>query len=203
MFTVAASGKRSRRTVERTKGGTAKGAIVFTRRVSGEISSLFGQYRRQTIWLTLISYGVVLLLLAMRYGVSGGLLVMAPPVIAAIASLSVLGFLGEPISLFNVMALLLVLGIGVDYALFFRETGVENPSTLLAIALSSLTTLLAFGLLALSATTAVHAFGLTIVGILVAFLLSPVAGWKVNKSRPDPAAAARQPIGSAEGGEGQ
>lgn len=151
---------------------------------AGRISNLFGKYRRQTIWLTLISYGLVMLLLFVRYGVSGGLLVMAPPVIAAIASLSVLGFLGEPISLFNVMALLLVLGIGVDYGLFFRETGVNNPATLLAIALSSLTTLLAFGLLALSSTTAVHAFGLTIlVGILVAFLLSPMAGWNSGSMR--------------------
>ncbi len=81
------------------------------------------------------------------------------------------------------MALLLVLGIGVDYALFFRETGLDNPATLLAIALSSLTTLLAFGLLALSATTAIHAFGQTIlVGILVAFLLSPMAGWNNGTS---------------------
>jgi predicted exporter len=48
---------------------------------------------------------------------------------------------------------------------------------LLAIALSSLTTLLAFGILAFSSTAAIHAFGLTIlIGILVAFLLSPMAG---------------------------
>ena len=145
---------------------------------AGDISSLFGQYRSQTIWLTLLSYGAVTLLLMTRYGIRGGLTVIAPPIIAAIASLSVLGFLGESISLFNVMALLVVLGIGVDYALFFRETGAENPATLLAITLSSLTTLLAFGLLAFSATTAIHAFGLTIlIGILVAFLLSPMAGW--------------------------
>jgi predicted exporter len=49
---------------------------------------------------------------------------------------------------------------------------------LLAIALSSVTTLLAFGLLAFSATTAIHAFGLTVlVGIFSAFLLSPMSGW--------------------------
>lgn len=149
---------------------------------AGEVSDLFREYRRQTIWLTLISYGAVLLLLLVRYGLIGGLLVMASPAIAAIASLGVLGWLGEPINLFNVMGLLLVLGIGIDYALFFRETGAGNPSTLLAIALSSITTLLAFGLLALSVTTAIHSFGLTIlIGISVAFLLSPMAGWKLRQ----------------------
>jgi len=145
---------------------------------AGDISELFGQYRRQTIWLTLFSYGVVLLILILRYGAVGGLLVIAPPAIAAFVTLGALGFVGVPISLFNVMALLLVLGIGVDYSLFFRETGADNPTTLLAIALSSVTTLLAFGLLAFSATTAIHAFGLTVlVGIFAAFLLSPMSGW--------------------------
>lgn len=145
---------------------------------AGDVSDLFAKYRRQSVWLTLLSYGVVTLILIHRYGLRGGLAVLAAPIIAAFASLGVLGLLGEPISLFNVMALLLVLGIGVDYALFFRETGADHPSTLLAIALSSVTTLLAFGLLAFSATAAIHAFGLTIlVGILVAFVLSPMAGF--------------------------
>ncbi len=154
---------------------------------AGEISTLFGRYRLQTIWLTLFSYVAVLLLLILRYGVKGGAMVMLPPAIAAITSLAVLGLFGEPISMFNVMALLLVLGIGVDYALFYRETGVENPETLLAIAMSLLTTLLAFGLLSLSATAAIHSFGLTIlVGISVAFLLSPLAGVKFGTERAIP-----------------
>jgi predicted exporter len=144
---------------------------------AGEVSNLFAKYRIQTMWLTLLSYGVVTLILVFRYGLRGGLAVLAAPITAAFASFGVLGLAGEPISLFNIMALLLVLGIGVDYALFFRETGMDHPSTLLAIALSSTTTLLAFGLLAFSSTTAIHAFGLTVlIGILVAFLLSPMAG---------------------------
>ncbi len=113
----------------------------------------------------------------------GGLAVITPPVLAAFASLGVLGLLGQSISLFNVMALLLVLGIGVDYGLFFRETGTVHASTFLAIAMSALTTLLAFGLLAFSRTAAISAFGLTIlIGICVAFLLSPMAGARVPRN---------------------
>lgn len=144
---------------------------------AGQISHLFGEYRVQTIWLTLGSYLVVVLLLIFRYGIRNGLLVMTAPAIAAFASLAVLGYVGEPLSFFNIMGLLLVLGIGVDYSLFFKESGGDNPSTLLAIALSCFTTLLAFGLLAFSDTTAIHAFGLTIlIGIFVAFVLSPLSG---------------------------
>lgn len=143
----------------------------------GDLSRLFGESRRQAGILTLVSYLFVGFVLLLRYGVRGGLAVMVAPLAAAGTSLGVQGLLGEPLSLFNVLALLLVLGIGVDYGIFFRETGAESPSTLVAIALSSITTLLAFGLLALSETTAVHAFGLTVlIGITVAFLLAPTAG---------------------------
>ena len=143
----------------------------------GRLSDIFGDIRHQAGWLILASYAFVSMLLLVRYGLRGGLAVMLAPTIAAITSIGIQGLIGEPLSLFNVLAVLLVLGIGVDYGIFYRETGAASPSTLVAIALSSITTLLAFGLLALSATTAVHAFGLTIlIGIGIAFLLSPLAG---------------------------
>jgi predicted exporter len=151
----------------------------------GALSALFAEHRRSTVALTLAACVAVTGLLQSRYGLRGGLLAMAPPFAAAFVSLGVLGLLGEPISLFNIMALLLVLGFGVDYALFFRETGIESDTTLLAIALSAITTILAFGLLAFSATAAIHAFGLTItIGIATAFLLSPLAGLGVAERRP-------------------
>lgn len=150
---------------------------IHFRDPAGEVSELFAKYRHQTVWLTLISYFIVMLIIIFRYGARSGMAVLFAPVIAAFSSLGVLGLLGEPISLFNIMALLLVLGIGVDYSLFFKESGAAHPSTFVAIALSSITTLLAFGLLAFSSTEGIHGFGLTItIGILVAFLLSPMAG---------------------------
>jgi predicted exporter len=148
------------------------------------LSALFAEHRRTSVALTLAAYLVVTVLLQIRYGPRGGLVAMTPPLLAAIATLGLLGLLGQPISLFNVMALLLVLGIGVDYALFFRETGVASDATILAIALSAITTILAFGLLAFSATAAIHAFGLTVmIGISVAFLLSPIAGAGIRDRR--------------------
>ena len=65
-----------------------------------------------------------------------------------------------PVTLFNVIALLLVLGIGVGYDLFIRQDGVENASTLLAIAPSAMITILVFGLLAFSDTVAIHVLGI-------------------------------------------
>jgi predicted exporter len=142
-----------------------------------DLSELFAQHRRTTTILTLASYALVTLILQIRYGFRGGLIVMAAPALAAVASLGVLGLLGQPLSLFNVMALLLVLGISVDYGLFYRETGAKSESTMLAIMLSAVTTILSFGLLAFSSTAAIQAFGLTVmIGIGVAVLVSPLAG---------------------------
>jgi predicted exporter len=82
------------------------------------------------------------------------------------------------------------LGIGVDDAIFFfmadkaqDEDHDKRVSTSLAVTLSALTTLLAFGLLAVSATEIVHAFGFTVaVGILTALVFSPLVGHRERKS---------------------
>jgi len=90
---------------------------------------------------------------------------------------------GGTFSLFHIMALILVLGISVDYGIFFRESGPESATTLLAVVLSALTTILAFGLLAFSSTAAIQAFGTTIfIGIAISLLVSPVAGVSLRGS---------------------
>ena len=139
---------------------------------------LFEQYRQQIIQLTSMSYIFVLLLLIVRYGARGGIAVMLSPVLAACVSIGAAGWLAEPLTLFHVMALLLILGIGVDYSIFFRETKGSNITTTLAVALSAITTILSFGLLAFSKTQAIHAFGLIVmIGIMIAFLTSPLGNW--------------------------
>ena len=73
------------------------------------------------------------------------------------------------------MALILVLGIGIDFTLFLAEASGDLQSTMFAISLSALTTMLSFGLLSLSSTYAVHSFGITVLlGIAIAYLLSPL-----------------------------
>ncbi|POB71551.1 hypothetical protein CRN59_03455, partial [Vibrio vulnificus] len=89
------------------------------------------------------------------------LTMMLPCVIACIAGLAVSVVTGSSLNLFSLLALVLVIGIGIDYTLFFAEQQ-GSHSTLLAVTLSAITTLLSFGLLALSATHAIHSFGLTV-----------------------------------------
>lgn len=143
-----------------------------------EISSIFKQFREHISWLLVGAYLLISLLLMCRYPFKQALLVIIPPFIAACVGLAVTSIVGIPITIFNLLALILILGIGIDYTLFFAEqkTQLNNPNTLLAITLSAITTVLSFGLLALSETQAIHGFGITVLsGIVVAWLLAPLA----------------------------
>lgn len=136
---------------------------------------LLRHYRHSAVGLLLLAYGVIALLLARRYGGLGALMVILPPALASVLALGFVSLLGQALNVFHMMALLLVLGIGIDYTLFLREAHTAQLGTRLAIALSTLTTVLSFGLLALSATAAIHSFGLTVLlGIFLAYLLAPL-----------------------------
>ena len=146
---------------------------------AGDLSALFARYRVRASWLLVGAYGLVFMGLGLKFGWRNGLTIISVPVVAALASLAMLGWFNQLFSLFNLFALLLVLGIGIDDAVFFFMATDKRNSTSLAVTLSALTTLLAFGLLAISSTEIVHAFGFTIAtGILTALMGAPLIGFK-------------------------
>jgi predicted exporter len=146
---------------------------------ASQLSSLFERYRAGASVLLVAAYGIVLIGLGCKFGWRNALAIMAVPVLATAVSLAMLGWFDQLFSLFNLFALLLVLGIGVDYGIFFFMAGDKRFSTALAVTLSAITTLLSFGLLAVSSTAIVHAFGFTVAaGILTALLLAPLVGIK-------------------------
>jgi predicted exporter len=140
----------------------------------GEISLVLGRYRRTMGWVVLFSYLVVFGLLYPRYR-SATWHVLAPTALASIATLALLGIAGQNFQLFHVLALMLLLGVGVDYGIFLHEhPSHRDPIAWLAVGLSALSTLLSFGLLSLSQTPALRAFGLTmLIGTVALWLIVP------------------------------
>jgi predicted exporter len=137
------------------------------------ISALLGEYRVQITGWVLLAYLIVLIALALRYRFELWRIVL-PPLAASIITLAILVELQQGINLFHLMALILVLGIGLDMGIFLAETA-EAAHTWLAVSLSALTSLLAFGLLAVSATPVLHHFGLTVaLGLSLVWLLAPM-----------------------------
>jgi predicted exporter len=141
-----------------------------------QFSALLGKYRIRAVMLLVASALLMLPLLVWRYGLRNGLKVLLPTALAVILAPAVRGLAGGTFTFFDAMALVLVLSVGIDYAVFLAETDNERaPVTMLAVALAATATLLSFGLLALSSAAAVHAFGTTMLtGVLFALVLAPL-----------------------------
>jgi predicted exporter len=88
------------------------------------------------------------------------------PVYAAIAmTVACLVAFGAGLTLFHLVSLLLVLGVGLNYALFFNQVEPGTPGereTSLALSVCFLTTVSAFGCLAASSIPVLSAIGLTV-----------------------------------------
>lgn len=142
-----------------------------------DVSNVLSRYRIFAGKAVFVSYAVIALFLAWRYGVRRFPQVFFPPCMAALLTISLLSATGDPINIFHYLAILLVLGIGIDYTIFFAESRSGNRCIMLAVLSSAITTILSFGLLSLSSTQALSGFGKTVfLGILFALAFSPVAG---------------------------
>ena len=182
---ITVNGMTGKKSIERLASLTREQAgINFIDRISA-ISQVLSDYRQQLSEWLLLAYAMLLLILVMRYR-SNAWRILAAPTLASLLVLSTLEITGSPVTVFHHLALLLILGIGLDASIFLQDSR-NSPHAWLAVTLSSLTTLLAFGLLSLSATPVLRYFGETVLlGIVFVWLLVPcfiVAGAKI-KSKP-------------------
>lgn len=79
------------------------------------------------------------------------------------------------LSLFDLMALTLVAGLGLDYALFYSRplNPTDQLATHSAVSICALSSLIVFGVLALSSIPVLHGIGTTVaVGVVAAYLLA-------------------------------
>jgi predicted exporter len=164
---------------------------------AASVSKLFGAYRVDSGWWLGGALTLVLVLLIVRYAarravspnaggavsllerVRGGVAVTLPVLLAVGVTLAAFGYARVPLNLFNWLALMLVLGVGANYAVFLREGCLRADADLGAVwtgvLLSAATTLLSFGMLGMSAMPALKSFGATLaLGIAVSVLLAPI-----------------------------
>ncbi|WP_298632758.1 hypothetical protein [uncultured Umboniibacter sp.] len=124
--------------------------------------------REYASYLFVVALAVLAGLLIWRQGLRAGILRLGAAAAGALAGLFALYAVGLALNVFSVLSLLLVLGLGIDFALFVASKAVYATN---AVVCSAITSILAFGLLALSAVPVLASIGLIIaVGISVAFL---------------------------------
>lgn len=137
---------------------------------------LFALYRHILTGLLLVALAVIACGAVMRLGWRKGALSLVPSVLSLGCGLTVLAFTGHAVNLFSLLALVLVLGIGINYTLFFSNPRGTLLTSMLAITLAMMTTLLTLGMLVFSTTQAISSFGIVLIsGIFTAWLLAPLA----------------------------
>lgn len=138
-----------------------------------EISGLLQRYRISMTELLLLGHALVLAALWLRFGRRAWRAWM-PTVLASLVVVGALTATGAPWQLFNVLALMLLLGVGIDYGIFLQEHE-DDPHAWLAVVIGAGSTWLSFGLLGLSQTPALRAFGLTLMlGLPLVLVLAPL-----------------------------
>jgi len=130
-----------------------------------ESNRLMTAYRNRTV--ELLGWGMGAIAIVLAVGLRSIILVgrvLAPILCSLIVVAAMLLGLGESLSLFHVATFLLVIGLGLDYALFLNMpegTGDERIRTYFGLLVCSTTTILVFGVLAFSHTPVLHAIGVT------------------------------------------
>ncbi len=124
------------------------------------------QQRLSASKLLILAYLFIAALIIIFYKSLRALQILFVPITATIGTLLIFTLFSIEITLFNIMGLFLVLGLGMDYVIFIKEMNEDNITaqivTQSAVLLSTATTLLSFGLLSLSTIPVAQAFGTTL-----------------------------------------
>jgi len=130
-----------------------------------ESNRLMTSYRDRTF--AIVMGGLLTITLVLAIGLKSIRVlwpILLPIMSALVVVAAVVNLLGESLSLFHIATFLLVIGLGLDYALFFnRPEGDEEARarTLYGLLVCSTTTILVFGILASSTIPVLHAIGIT------------------------------------------
>lgn len=133
------------------------------------------EYRHSTFnrFLGVVMLLVVIILLWSR-DIKSTIWILLPVCIGILSGIAFPLLYGTAINVFHLLALLLVLGMGLDYSLFFnRKNGdeLERKQQVHAISISALTTSAAFSVLAFSSVPVMVAMGQTVAtGVFICFI---------------------------------
>lgn len=141
-------------------------AAVATRvrfvNLTADMETILTRYRNRVLESALAGFGLLALVALRLFGISNAWRALLPSLFGTLGALAAFGWAGIPVTLFTTLAIVLVLGLGVDYGIFLTRSPTDGRTSA-AVLFSGVTTLLSFGLLAASETPALAAFGWTVV----------------------------------------
>ena len=136
-----------------------------------QLSELFKQHREHAQSLLISALMILAIGLGILYGKKSILPLILPVSMALMTTFAIQAWMGIEINLFSIMGTFLIIGIGVDYAIFYHH-GHDHPQVVgMALFLCMMSTFFGFGLLSFSHTYAIHSFGLTVLlGVIFSFI---------------------------------
>jgi predicted exporter len=135
------------------------------------LNDLFSKYYTSAGRLALFSIAAMIGILALLYGPSKVLPLIASPVCATTITCGLFGWLHWPVNLFHLLGAFLGFCLSIDYSLISNHNHHANLPIPFSVKVSSLTSLAAFGALITSQISAVRDFGLTIFLIIAITLV--------------------------------
>jgi predicted exporter len=151
--------------------------------LKAEADALVAGYRLESLRLFALGLAcIAVLVFAGLRELGATLRVLTPALAAALATVATLLAAGSRLTIVHLVALLLVIGVGLNYALFFNRRAAseaERALTRLTVLAASLTSLCAALALAACSTPVLRAIGITILaGTLYAFALAALLARK-------------------------
>ncbi len=141
---------------------------------AGSISAQLEKFSQHLIWVILAAVVAALLVFISRYGLHVALLAVISPVFSLMLALLASFYVQDQLTIFNLVAGILILALGLDYSVFYAEHGLDKKVTLTTV-MSALSSVFVFAILMLSSMTAISSFGLTVfIGVLFTFILAPI-----------------------------
>ena len=160
-------------------------AVLVDYRSASE--ALVADYRHRT---TGVLAGVLVLILALllwQVHWKRGLVCIGMVVLSLLCTATLLRAVGGPLNLYHMMGLLLVAGIGLDYALFLSKNDRDQSDTRHAVMTCAASTVAAFGVLAFSAIPALNSLGRSVaIGVLICVLAAWLTPSLLAKRQPNP-----------------
>ncbi len=145
--------------------------------VTVEASNIMGAYLKET-WFRLITMLALIFIAVLWFARTNKrrIWIFIPVISGVLISLSFQVFLGNSINIFHLLSLLLVVGLGFDYSLFFNyestKSGVPSNSAH-AVTISAITTIITFAILSFSDVSILSSIGqIVVVGVLSCFVIS-------------------------------
>lgn len=144
--------------------GEGPGVAVLD--IKHELDSLYHGYRLRALGFAILgAVAIVALLLLTLKSVRRTWDVTAPLAAAVIVTAAILSVSGMRLNIFHLVALLLVIGVGSNYTLFFERgntTTIDPGRTVTSVLFCNLATVAGFGVLGFAATPVLGAIGSTV-----------------------------------------